>query len=488
MPHDLSTSSWLPTMSGWAYALLVLACVVTALFRKRDTSAALGWSLAIVFLPGIGPVLFLAFGCTKISRRLARKIEHGSVFAADNSVGGTLLEHGRPAAGRAAPDTAWGTLSRVMELLNAGPPRAGNSTRLYSSASVAYEEMERAIREAKHHVHVEFYIFRDDEVGQRLVDALCERARAGVEVRLILDGVGSLGGYRLKRRLQRSGARVVSFLPLFHFAKLASPNLRNHRKLVICDGRIAFFGGLNVGREYLGRHRDKGRDWADLHMGIEGPATWDLSWTFIEDWDYCAGELLEGSEYFPPAESAGDQLAQVVGGGPDRRPNPIRQAFLGAIVRARTSIVIATPYLVPDSALCDALAMASRSGVDVRILTQSAPPEKWIPFLCSWTFVEDMEPAGVQVFGYTPGMMHAKAMVVDGEWAMLGTANLDNRSMFLNFELMVLLDGGPGPSCIESELQNLIRDSMRLDMEWIATRPIYQRFLARAARLLAPVL
>ncbi|MCA8957348.1 MAG: hypothetical protein KDC87_14835 [Planctomycetes bacterium] len=338
-------------------------------------------------------------------------------------------------------------------------------------------------RAARHHVHIESYIFRDDSLGRRMIGLLCEKARAGVQVRLILDGIGALLGYRLRRELARAGGHAVAFLP-----RLASPNLRNHRKIVVCDGAVGFFGGLNVGSEYLGRGKTRDRDWADMHMRLAGPSVWDLQWIFVEDWDFCTGEFLEGTDYFAPSEGVGEAAAQVIAGGPDERPNPVRQAFLGAFVRARRRILIATPYVVPDQGLRDVLELAARSGIEVIVVTQHPPPDHQLAFLCTLYYVRELEEAGVKVFGYRPGVMHAKAVAVDGEWAMVGTANLDNRSMFLNFEQMTLFDGAVEAAAVTAAIERLLLDSTRLDAAWLRGRPWLQRVLIQPARLLAPLM
>jgi cardiolipin synthase len=481
---------WFVNLSGWLYALIVLACVLIALLRKREPSRALAWSLAIVFLPILGPILFVVFGNNRVNRHLARKVAHKDIFTGQRAAEAGDSHAPLREAFAVPHEGRWAGITRLLEDLGQGPCRSGNATELFDDGATAFAAMAEAMRGARHHIHVEFYIFRDDELGQRAIDLMCEKARAGIEVRLLLDAVGSIGGYRLQRRLRRAGGKVGSFLSLLHISKLVSPNLRNHRKLVIVDGEVAFFGGLNVGREYLGRRvrRNPGRPWFDLHMRIAGPAVWDLQWMFLEDWDYSTGEAVAGPQYFPLMESQGEVHAQVLAGGPDQRPNPIRFAFLAAIGRAQTTITIATPYLVPDLALRDALELAARSGVSVRILTQHPPPDQWLAFLCGLYYIADLTGSGVKVLGYVTGMMHAKAIVVDRRWAMLGTANLDNRSMFLNFEQMTVFDEGAVPAEIDARLEAVIATSKLLDVEWLANRPLVQRLGCQFARLLAPLL
>lgn len=488
----MALTEWFGSLLGIAYSLLVLGCLLTALFRKKEPSQALGWSLAIVFLPVLGPLAFLLFGWNRVSRKLNIKLGHHEgmqehlealVQELQDNVGDLHL----------APERAdrWGGLRRMLASLRehaAGECRKGNRVQLYRNGQQAFEEMGEAIRQAKDFVHIEFFIFRGDEVGTRAIDLLIEKVREGVEVRLIVDALGSFTGLRNIQRLRDAGGKVASFLPLFFGAKLASPNLRNHRKTVICDGKVAFFGGLNVANEYLGHWWQKNRDWFDLHMRMEGPSVWDLQWMFVEDWDYCAEEFLGKPRYFPPQEEVGETTAQVIWGGPDTRPNAIRQAFFAAFSRARRRIVIASPYLVPDLALREAMKSAARSGIEVHIVTQGSPPDKWWPWFCGWYYCEELIEAGVHVHSYLPGMMHAKAIAVDGEWAMLGTANLDNRSMFLNFEQMTIFDRADEAQQIEEVIESLFEQSAERSLEDLANKAWYKKVLIRTSRLLSPLL
>lgn len=492
-------------LSGWIYAALVAALVLTALLRKPEPSAALGWSLAIVFLPVVGVLLFLVFGFNRHPRRLLRRRWHDEQFAARRDRRSACRE---PASGP-APETGrtrWQALADTLEALGEAPCRGGNDTRLYREGHLAFDDMADAIEAARDHVHVEFYIFRSDAIGLQLIDLLAERARAGVQVRMIVDGFGSLGVWRHLNAVRRAGGRTASFVPLLSPRRI-SPNLRNHRKLVVCDGHTAFFGGLNVGAEYLGRAgvlRRLGRavrkprarapderaprDWYDLHMRLRGPSVADLQWIFAEDWSFCTGEMLEAPALFDAPAACGAVTAQVIAGGPYLEVNPIRQAFFTAFSRAERRIRVATPYLVPDLALREALESAARSGVEVTIVTQSRPPDSYLVYWCGQFYVEELLAAGVRVLEHDAGMMHAKAVAVDGEWAMLGTANLDNRSMHLNFEQMTVFDGAAGAGPIDAELGRLIAASRELTAADVARRSRGERLAVSFARLFAPLL
>lgn len=475
---------WIPTFAGWAYFVLVVAMVVVVLLRRREASSALGWSLAIVFLPAIGIVLFLLFGINRVPRRLRHKIAHHAGFKGRLEYPVTGEEE--PKAIRTREDR-WHDVARMLESLEDAPRRTGNAVTLYEEGAHAFRDMGRAIAAATHHVHVEFYIFRNDELGRHLTDLLVSKCEEGVEVRVLVDAVGSAGNRHIVKRIRGVGGEAARFLPVRPFGKRITPNLRNHRKTVICDGCSAFFGGLNVGVEYLGR-RARGREWYDLHVQVKGPAVWDVQRIFAEDWDFCTEAFLEGPAYFPAFEPAGDAPVQIVSGGPDSGVNAIRQAYFAAFVRARERIVVLTPYLVPDLSLRDALMSAARSDVDVHIVVQAPPTDNRLAHWCGEYYAEELIEAGIRIHGYTPGMMHAKAMTVDGEWGMIGTANLDNRSLHLNFEQMAVLDGPKQVAELEAALKGVVARSTEVTLASLRERSLLRRALPAGARLLAPLL
>jgi len=473
----LASAEFFSAVLGWIYFALVVAGVVTALLRKEEPAAALGWSLAIVFVPVVGLVLFAVFGVDKIPRRLRRIITHHEAFD-------RRLEKGTGAY----PADRWGGIGRMVEGLGEAPRRTGNEIQLFDHGGEAFLAMADAIRAAEDHIHVEFFIFRNDDLGRMAIDSLAQKARQGVEVRLLVDAVGSRRTRRLFRTLERAGGQAGVFLPVRPLGSI-TPNLRNHRKIIVCDGKVGFFGGLNVGTEYLGRFGRKwSRDWVDFHARMRGPAVRDLQRIFVTDWDFTTHETLVDDRYFPAAEPVGDAPVQIVSGGPDQDVNAIRQIFFAAITRARKHITIVTPYVVPDLSLRDALMSAARSGVRVKILTQWPPADHYVVHLCGEWYMHELLEAGVEVRGYEPGMLHAKAMVVDGEWGMLGTANLDNRSLHLNFEQMAIFDGEAEVRSLEAAARKVEERSAPYTLDGLAARPPMRRALSHATRLIAPLL
>lgn len=472
------------TVWGLAYLLFTIAMVIVVLIRKREPSSALGWSLAIVLLPLLGSLLFLVFGVSELPRRLRRKVAHRKAFE-------DLLATGADAADPTDPDTLiaarWVAGRRMLDRLGEPPACPGNRVVLLEQGAAGFQAMRDAIEEARHHIHIEMYIFRYDALGKALLDLLVKKAEAGVEVRLLVDYVGTLQRWRVLRRLRKAGGEGAVFLPLLAFGKRFAPNLRNHRKILVVDGRVAYFGGLNVGEEYLGRKK-RDREWCDAHVELRGPAVADVQAMFAEDWDFATGKMLDGEAYFPRPKVEGDAPVRIISGGPDREVNPLREAYFYAMTRARERLYIASPYIVPDPSLRTALASAARSGVDVRLITQSAPPDNYLAELAGSFYFEEMLQAGIRIFRYTPGMMHAKLVLADGDVAAVGSANLDNRSLGLNFEMMGLLTGAAEVHAVEQRFAQMLERSREIDLETFRQRPWPRRAAESLARLLSPLL
>ena len=262
--------------------------------------------------------------------------------------------------------------------------------------------------------------------------------------------------------------------------------MRNHRKIVVVDGKCAFTGGLNIGDEYLGKNKYFGF-WRDTHMRIEGPAAKDLQRVFVEDWDFATGELVHGNQYFPKMAVAENSPVQIIRSGPDQELKSIREIYFAGILRAQKRLWIASPYFVPDSGVRDALILAGHSGIDVRLLGLSHP-DKWLPFLAGRYYWTDMLEAGVKVYQYTKGMMHSKLMLIDGQWASVGTANLDNRSLYLNFEVNCLLYDPTGVAELEAAFLHDLETATALDLTTYLQRPFSTRLLENVCRLFSPIL
>lgn len=470
----------------------VVGMLLLVMLRKREPAAALGWGLAVVALPVVGAVLFLLFGLNGLPRRLRDKREHHDDYVDV----GHVVAPDAPSDERSPVALAVG---RVAEALGESPAVGGNDVEILELGEEAFDEIFEAIRTAKHHVHVEKFIFRLDALGVRLLEMLVQKAREGVEVRVIVDAVGTPRSSRIFTELRVAGGHCAVFMPVVPFGtrplswlKRFRPNLRNHRKIIVVDGEVAFVGGLNVGEEYLGGvfRTAQGDDWCDLHVRIAGPAVPAIQKTFAEDWDFCRSEHLHGREYFPAPEELrrGTSRVGILSGGPDREVNPIRKAILLGLGMAERRVVVVSPYVVPDAGLRDALKLAALCGVDVEIISQSWPPEQISTYLCGSYFYRELLDNGVRIHQYQPGMMHAKAVVVDDVLAIVGSANFDNRSLHLNFEIMAALETPEDVRTVSAQIDVIRSRCVELTPEVFAERPLTHRLGESTFRLLAPLL
>lgn len=460
-------------------SIIFIAWIISV---KKDPMSAWAWCLTVLLLPYFGAFLFLMLGYQHVDRPLRRKRRHRASYRVQIE-GKPDIEAGEPPQ----LEGVWLGMARLANRLDASSPSNGNHVELYSEGQPAYDGKFAAIAEAKHHIHLEYFIIQPDECGRQFFEVLAEKARQGVEVRVLYDAMGS---YRLSNKmigpLVKAGAKCRAFLPLNILRRRIQVNLRNHRKILIVDGKIAFTGGLNLGEEYLCKSRYFGY-WRDTHMRIQGPAVADLQHIFAEDWHFATNELIHGAPYFPRLDQCGDHLVQVVHSGPDQQVKSIREIYFAAIMRARKRLWVSSPYFVPDSGLLGALCLAARLGVDVRFLGLSKP-DKWLPYLAGRYYWNDALEAGVRVFQYRKGMMHSKVMLVDDAWASVGTANLDNRSLYLNFEVNCLFYDAGLVAKLAADFERDLENSSELMKEEYDRRPFVLKLAENFARLLSPVL
>lgn len=466
------------TAIGVALLLSQLVAVAYVVAFKERSTSALAWSLAVLFLPVLGLLLLLLFGRERLPRRVARRRRHADAFRLRSVRSVTTLEpESRP----------WSDAERVACALGAAPARPGNAVTLLPNGRAAFDAICQAVADARQQIHVEEYIFRNDELGGEILRLLIEKARAGIEVRLLVDAIGTLGARRLIRELERAGGRGAVSMPVAPFGRLFAPNHRNHRKIIVCDGRVGFLGGMNVGNEYFGLGF-RSRYWADLHLRIEGPAVRDLQEIFVEDWDFATNETLIEADVFPEAPEAGSARVQIVASGPDEAVNSTREVAFTALARAQRRILVASPYLVPDAGLRGTLRNAALRGVEVILLTQGRPPENWLTYVCSRFYWESWLAAGIRIFEYQRGILHSKAVIVDDAWATLGSANLDNRSLQINFEVQCLLDEKVTVDPLRRHFEAELDFAQEVDPAAFARRPLAAKIAESLVRLLAPLL
>lgn len=486
------------TILSVTVAVLHILAIWAVLFQRRPhPSATLAWILALIFVPGLGVVFFWLFG----SIRLVRVAKRSAVINA--RIQHVLQSHGVTQAlaglGNVPAEDRTTQLLRLGDTLASTPASSGNRAELLVNGAATYRSMLTSIAQAQDHVHVEFYIIQPDRTGVSLRDRLVAKAEEGVEVRVLVDAVGSMSLPRnFWAPLIEAGGRAAVFGPVGRFwtriRQRDRIDFRNHRKIVVVDGRVGFTGGINVGREYLGLDPEIGH-WRDTHIRIEGPAVVSLQQAFAEDWLTAEGEVLDNPRYYPvspvsePSGFGHDEtcIVQVVDSGPDRNWSPIVHMFAQAIALARVRVWITNPYFVPDVVLKTALISAALRGVDVRLLLPSRADHPLVSFASRSYYAELLE-AGVKIFEYSRGFMHAKTMVVDSWVATVGSANMDMRSFQLNFELNALVFGASFADQLAGQFRMDLEQATPVDNDRYLHPSPPRQLLHATARLLSPLL
>ena len=482
MPMDWY--SLLPYVIGY---VLTFVLIPVALLQRKPAVSTLAWMLAIVFMPYVGAVLFLVFGARRIPRKVRKKRRSDRGLAPGLGGLDDALEPFNVMQHLADIHLHHHDVMALAARIGKSPPLQANQVDLMVDVNETYDLMEQALRDARHHAHLEFYVWQPDETGRRFRDVLVDRAREGVEVRLLLDSFGSLNlDDEFLAPLEDAGVQVGWFLPIRLLLPGRRLNLRNHRKIIVVDGHVGFTGGVNIGDEYTGKLARWG-PWRDTHLRLHGPVVHQLQQVFAEDWFFTTDEDLARREYFPTPEPAGDHVAQIIASGPTRQVDVIHDIFFAAIAGARERVLITTPYFVPSEAIATALTTTARRGVDVRLLLPRKSNQRLV-LHAGRSYYEELLEAGIAIYEYTSGMLHAKVTVVDGRWAVVGSANMDTRSFRLNFEMDTIVYGSSVASHLEKVFHEDLNKAVRIRLAEFRHRRLGRRLVEATARLLSPVL
>lgn len=431
------------TIAGF---LLAVVLITRILRSNRRSGSALAWVMAIALIPYVGVPLYLVIGGRKLGRIVRRRLQYIAEIP--------------PPTGLEAPPSC--NAERLLVAAGIPPTRRGNLVVLHHDGAAAYTVLLEMIRKAQVSIHAMTFILGRDEVGKSIVDALAAKAAEGVEVRLILDGLGCIrSSGRFVNPIRRAGGKVAVYLPMLPLRRKWSANLRNHRKIVVVDGVNALVGGMNLGAQFMGPRTAKKR-FVDSAVFLRGPAVVDIENVFLADWQYATDEIVTPESVAPPESAHGDGLVQVVASGPDAADDTLHDAFMTAIMEARERIWVVTPYFVPDDALLKVLTLQARLGVDVRLLVPKRSNHRVTDF-ARGPAVRQLLQAGAQVFGYHKGMNHAKALVFDETVAITGSPNLDMRSMYLNFEIALFHYSKVEIQQTAAWIEDLLRESSPLE-------------------------
>jgi cardiolipin synthase len=484
--------SHLHLLAGLALGLHALGIVtaVHAVMKTRTSQGAIAWAFALVTLPYGALPFYWVFGrdrfmgYVKARQKEGAQIDGLRAALAQKSLDVALLPSGDP--------VVYGVFDRLAQ----APFVAGNTARLLVDGNATFDAIFAGIDAAKSYVLVQFFIVHDDQIGKQLQARLIAKARQGVKVFFLYDEIGSHAlPKRYLRELREASVEARPFLTSRDFRNRFQINFRNHRKIVVVDGKTAYVGGHNVGDEYMGRDPHFGH-WRDTHVCVSGPAAMAVQLCFLDDWHWSTTEVPQLAWNVEPQAATGGaqpraapegQAVLVLPSGPVDRIETYSLFFVHAIQSAKQRVWITSPYFVPDPSIISALQIAVLRGVDVRVMLPSFP-DHWISWLASFSYLKDVLPWGVKMFRYQGGFLHQKVLLVDDGLASVGTANLDLRSLRLNFEITLLFAGTGFAGEVARMLEADFAQCKPLLMAELNERSVLFRLAVQLARLLAPAL
>ncbi len=487
----MTVGSALSLSASILHLALAVGCVIHVLRSRKRASATILWILTVIYLPWIGALAYMVFGVTRVRRRIeARQSKARMLLPYLRELPGLQdavhNEADHPSFSGACPEV-FREFFRLLDNLTGLPALPGNRCELMYGGEEVYGAMAADIDRAQHSVHLQTYILDDDEVGRTVLEAIARRAEAGVEVRVLVDGLGSntFPPHRVKQ-YRRRGVDMRVLRQIQPLRGRFAINLRNHRKLLICDGRVAYTGGMNISQHHLLRPPE-GHPVLDYHTRIEGPVVNQLQRGFAEDWFDVSSESILRREYFPEPEHVGDDTVRAIPGGPDQHHRVLLKAFCAAVQTAGRSIDVVSPYFVPDPALLMLLELAALGGVRTRVVVPRANNYSVIKYASRYRYAELMR-AGVEIYEREPPFSHAKLFLVDDVWACIGSANWDMRSFHLQFDTNVGIVSPEYAHELKEAIDREVAASRRIDPATFLPRPPIKRVLERTAALFEDLL
>jgi len=482
--------NWIPVLKI-IYDLIIVVVCLRIIYDTRTTSRTLAYLMLTIFFPVVGAIVYFSFGINYRKRKLYSKkiFQNEELF---NRIKNDIYSSSQKAWRESGPEIKQNKeLAFLLLKDNLSPLSDNNRVKLLQDGEHKFPEVLKALRGAKHHIHIEYYIYEDDGIGNQIKDILIQKAQEGVKVRFIYDDFGSRSiRKKLVPQLTEAGVEAYPFHKVFFILLANRLNYRNHRKIMVIDGCIGFVGGINVSDRYINDSIYPNKlFWRDTHLYIEGSGVFYLQYLFLCDWNFCSPVKLHPVKQFfcYPENSLGDTIVQIAASGPDSDTPTILYSLLQAINLAQKEILITTPYLIPGESLLDSLIVAAMSGIQVKLLIPGKSDALFVD-VASRSYFEDLMDAGVEIYLYKKGFIHAKTLVTDSNVSIIGTANMDFRSLELNFEVNALVYD----SIIANELRNTffedLKDATKIDKSTWSKRPLYMQLIEKTARLVSPLL
>ncbi|CAN5260539.1 cardiolipin synthase [soil metagenome] len=477
-------------VSGVIYVCIVIAVCLRILYDTRSTSKTFAYLLVAILLPVVGMIIYFAVGANYRKNKLYSK-----KIVRDNK----LLEHIREKIINESEKT-WKTgeaevkshkkLARLL-LNDNSPLSGGNEVKLLLNGENKFPEVLKALKEAKHHIHIEYYIFEDDNIGNQIKEVLIQKSYEGVKIRFIYDDFGSRSIRKtVVKELLDAGIEAFPFYEIFFIALSNRTNYRNHRKIIVIDGCVGFVGGINVSDRYINTSPKRNQIyWRDTHVQINGPGVYYLQYLFICDWNFCAEQFLKLEDDFFCYEKSknGNAIVQIAASGPDSDTPTIMFSLMEAIGMAQDEILVTSPYFIPGDSVLDALSVAALSGVKVKLLVPGKS-DSFIVNAAARSYYGEIMDAGAEIYLYKKGFVHAKTVVSDGQLAIIGTANMDHRSFELNFEVNSMIYDAGVAQQLRDAFYNDLKDAVKINPNTWKKRSLFKQLPEKIARLLSPLL
>jgi len=474
-----------------AIYIINIYLVLLIIYQSRDTRSTFAWIFLILFVPLVGALAFLLFGRRTLSKSRRRQKEEKEL--ADNIREWMEDHHGDQVRERAIfRKRGFNKKYRnVFHLASRGAQAllySSNNVRVFNNGKEKFDALYEDIKNAKEFIHIAYFIWRDDKLTRKFVDLLEKKADEGVEVRLLFDWIGSvmLTPFFYITRLRRKGIKCHYFSAKYSHLAPSTLNYRNHMKIAVIDGKVAYTGGMNMGKEYVDGGRRFER-WRDCHLRISGDAVASYNAIFLAFWDRRSYEKVRGQKYFPGHKRIKGSMIQTVDSGIDVHSSSMENLILNFIVNARKTIYIQTPYFIPSESISTALKVAALSGVKVNVMV-AGKPDKYIPYWAAYNYFPELLRAGVKIYHYNRGFMHSKVIIVDKEVSIVGSTNIDLRSFKLNYELATILYDFKISRDLVKQFAKDLRSCKKFTLKEFDNINFLARFRNSFSKLFAPIL
>jgi len=480
-------SNWFVILISVNY-LLAISSVITILFRNINPTKTLTYIIALVFFPFLGLMVYYLFGQEYRKNKIFNRkhVLNQDIIKALNKDLEQSSEELEALEGDFLNDKI--RLVKLLQKSDKAPLTRCNTVEIIKNGEAKFKRLFQDIENAKHHLHLEYYIIIDDEIGTQFLNLICKKAKEGIEVRLSIDDVGSSISRKMKRKLKDSGVEFYSFMPVLFPKFTGRMNYRNHRKIAIIDGVIGYVGGINIADDYVNKP-DRKAYWRDTHLRLEGESVITIQVQFLTNWQFVSDSKIKDltKKYFPNKACKDNVAVQIAASGPDTDWSNIMDVIFSAINTADDYVYLTTPYFIPNDEIIMALQIASRSGIDVRILIPDES-DSIIAKYATNAYLQPLFDANIKVYRYTKGFIHAKTMVIDNVFSTIGTSNMDYRSFNINFEInAVIYDKDKSKELKEIFIEDL-KEAKEMNSETWKNRSNIKKLKESFCKLWAPLL